>query len=457
MSNEQRQRYLGLQCHDPVDAPLCEDDPEPPEARASTDTRPWPEGQGPIVFCLMCEDRVQQLFRDCCPNCALQDVMISLEDPLAVELLAQERDIHSKLILSNRLLRLISRTTVEQVLSRRHVKIEPDAPLHREIRRCGFAPDSQDLAFGHLFTMPNAAESIDPDGRFLAAQPIAMDVAMQTDYAADYSDHGNCSISGSSCQDWDPVDAPVPTPLLPQGREALSPSHTTEYAQPVGLAPSDHAATASEADFDSCHGSPRPMSDEELPPQGGVTDELPPQGGVPDVTMVERLEGPPPQGGAQPNPPLRSIWESGSDSSLPALTAGSDTGESELSWNDPRRALSGMMPHGSESEGSVISAGSEEAWFFPTGRATRPTDPLPPSGRHAWPQVPDFFPTAQARRAWQEQRTSAGKFGLFTGPPRPTGPGYACSHPTVDSRCTNRSWSDFPTCITDAYSPRPRI
>ena len=143
MSDEQRQRYLDLQCHDPVDAPLCEDDPEPPEARASTDTRPWPQGQGPIVFCLMCEDRVQQLVRDCCPNCALQDVMISLEDPLAVELLAQERDIHNKLILSHRLLRLIARTTVEQVPSRRRVKLEPDAPPQREIRRCGFAPDSQ--------------------------------------------------------------------------------------------------------------------------------------------------------------------------------------------------------------------------------------------------------------------------------------------------------------------------
>ena len=176
-----------------------------------------------MVFCLICEDRVQQVLRDCCPDCKLQDVTIPLDDPVAIEALEQERDRSSKLILSVRLVRLISRTLTINVLSRRRVKLEQEEPLNREIRRVGFSPGTTDLSFGTLIPMPNAAQSLDPEGRFLAARPVAaIEIAVQTDASRDFSEHGNCSISGSSCADWDMVE-PDPTPLLPQGRVALSP------------------------------------------------------------------------------------------------------------------------------------------------------------------------------------------------------------------------------------------
>ena len=96
MSAEQWQRWLDLACKDPDDAPLCDDDPEPPLGRSSTDTRPWPQGQGPTVFCLICEDRGKQVLRDCCPGCKLQDVTVPLDDPVAIEALALDRDRSSK-------------------------------------------------------------------------------------------------------------------------------------------------------------------------------------------------------------------------------------------------------------------------------------------------------------------------------------------------------------------------
>ena len=68
VNEEQRQRWLDLQCFDPVDAEPCEDDPVPAAARASTDARAWPAGAGPLAFCLLCEDRVQQEIRELLPH-----------------------------------------------------------------------------------------------------------------------------------------------------------------------------------------------------------------------------------------------------------------------------------------------------------------------------------------------------------------------------------------------------
>ena len=87
-----------------------------------------------------------------------------------MDIVALDRDEHEQFIMSGHFRKRISRAVVEIVLSRRRVKIEPDTPLPREIRRCGFAVDSLDLAFGDLIPMPSAAEGIDPDHRFLATQ-----------------------------------------------------------------------------------------------------------------------------------------------------------------------------------------------------------------------------------------------------------------------------------------------
>ena len=78
------------------------------------------------MFCLICEDRVQQVLRDCCLGCKLQDVTVPLDDPLAIEALASDRDRSSKLILSSRMERLIARALTICVLSRRRVKLDEE-------------------------------------------------------------------------------------------------------------------------------------------------------------------------------------------------------------------------------------------------------------------------------------------------------------------------------------------
>ena len=164
-------------------------------------------------------------FETVAPFCKLQDTTLPLDHPLVIDILALDRDEHERFIMSGQIRQRISRALVENVLSRRRVKIEPDTPLPRQIRRCGFAPDSQDLAFGNLISMPTASESIDPDHRFLATQAIAVDVVMHTACAADYSEHGNCRIIGSSSQDWEEIhDDAVPSPLPTNRSGALVPS-----------------------------------------------------------------------------------------------------------------------------------------------------------------------------------------------------------------------------------------
>ena len=134
----------------------------------------------------------------------------------------------------------------------------------------------------------------------------------------------------------------IPTPLLPQGRVALSPAHSeapAPYALPVDVLPTDFDMPETECDYGSCHESPPPMSADD----------------VDDDDRMEQPEGPPPQGGAQPNPPRRSIWDSEDSSGPPPLTAGS----SELSWDDAAWEMSGMRLHGSEDSSSVVSQDSE--------------------------------------------------------------------------------------------------
>ena len=108
----------------------------------------------------MCHDVIQQIIRDVCPGCNLQDTGIEVDCALAHAVLKHPKDPQTgKRILTPDFELHLCKELLMNTVMRNRVKLEEELPITRTVRRVGFAAaGSLDMAFSEPGPVANAED-----------------------------------------------------------------------------------------------------------------------------------------------------------------------------------------------------------------------------------------------------------------------------------------------------------